>query len=47
MSSNDKVHKAVKRRESASGFHYLNLFQCCPRKFYLRYVKVSEVRMLT
>ena len=39
MSSNDKVHKAAKRRESASGFHYLNLFQCCPRKFYLRYVK--------
>lgn len=37
MSSTDKVGK--KRRESASGFHYANLYQCCPRKFYLRYIK--------
>jgi hypothetical protein len=27
----------VKRSESASGFHFVNLYQCCPRKFYLRY----------
>lgn len=27
------------RSESRSGFHYINLYQCCPRKFYLRYVK--------
>lgn len=26
-----------KRSESASGFHFVNLYQCCPRKFYLRY----------
>lgn len=25
--------------ESASGFHFINLYQCCPRKFYMRYVK--------
>ena len=31
--------QGVKRRESPSGFHYINLYQCCPRKFYLRYVK--------
>lgn len=33
----DKVQS--KRRESASGFHYVNLYQCCPRKFFFRYVK--------
>jgi hypothetical protein len=32
-----KALPVSKRRESASGFHYLNLFQCCQRKFYLRY----------
>ena len=26
-----------RRRESASGFHFINLYQCCPRKFFLRY----------
>ena len=29
--------KIVRRSESSSGFHFLNLFQCCQRKFYLRY----------
>lgn len=29
--------KVVKRSESSTGFHYLNLFQSCQRKFYLRY----------
>lgn len=27
-----------KRRESPSGFHYFNLYQNCPWKFYLRYL---------
>ena len=27
----------TKRRESSLGFHYMNLFQCCQRKFYLKY----------
>jgi len=39
MSSTDKVQAPKKRQESSSGFHYINLYQCCPRKFYLRYVK--------
>ena len=29
--------KVPKRSESSSGFHFFNLYQCCPRKFYLRY----------
>lgn len=28
----------VKRTGSMSGFHYVNLFQLCPRKFYFRHV---------
>lgn len=39
MSSKDKVTKPEKRKESKSGFHYINLYQCCQRKFYFRYVK--------
>jgi len=27
------------RRESSAGFHFVNLYQCCPRKFYIRYFK--------
>lgn len=27
----------VKRRESTLGFHYFNLYQCCPRKFFIKY----------
>ena len=26
-----------KRRESSLGFHYFNLYQCCPRKFFIKY----------
>lgn len=33
----DKVE--TKRRESSAGFHFMNLYQCCPRKFYFRYLK--------
>ncbi len=29
----------LKRRESASGFHFVNLYQSCPRKWYFRYLK--------
>jgi len=28
-----------KRKESAAGYHYANLYQCCPRKWYFRYIK--------
>lgn len=35
----DKAAGKAKRRESSSGFHYVNLYQCCQRKFYFRYVK--------
>jgi len=28
---------AQKRRESSLGFHYFNLYQCCPRKFFIKY----------
>jgi hypothetical protein len=28
-----------KRGASAAGFHYANLYQCCPRKWYFRYIK--------
>jgi len=27
----------TKRRESSLGFHYFNLYQCCPRKFFIKY----------
>lgn len=30
--------KQPKRSASAAGFHFLNLFQCCPRKFFIRFV---------
>jgi len=33
------ANPVVKRRESTLGFHYFNLFQCCPRKFYFKYFK--------
>jgi hypothetical protein len=32
----------IQRKESSSGFHYSNLFQCCPRKWYFRYLKGWE-----
>lgn len=28
-----------KQRESPAGFHYINLYQCCPRRWYMLYVK--------
>lgn len=28
-----------RRRESSAGFHFINLYQCCRRKFYFRYLK--------
>lgn len=34
-----KKQEQIRRTESASGFHYINLFQACPRKWYLRYLK--------
>ena len=35
---NKKNVEPVKRTGSASGFHFINLYQCCPRKFYYRFV---------
>lgn len=29
--------EVTKRRESSLGFHYFNLYQCCPRKFFIKY----------
>lgn len=29
----------AKRTASPRGFHFINLYQCCPRKFYMTYVK--------
>jgi len=29
----------AKRRGSPKGFHFINLYQCCPRKFYITYIK--------
>lgn len=26
-----------RKRESSLGFHFFNLYQCCPRKFYIKY----------
>jgi hypothetical protein len=39
-------YKPVKRRESASGFHFVNLYQCCPRKFYIRYFLRLKPRVI-
>jgi hypothetical protein len=32
-------YKVEQRKESAAGFHFVNLFSCCQRKFYIRYFK--------
>lgn len=34
-----KPYEVTKRKESSAGFHFVNLYQCCPRKFYIRYFK--------
>jgi len=34
--------KEQKRRESASGYHFYNLYQNCPRKWYIRYLMRLE-----
>lgn len=31
--------RKLKRSGSAAGFHFVNLYQCCPRKWYLRFLK--------
>lgn len=35
------------RGPSAAGNHYVNLYQCCPRKFYLRFILGWEPRFLS
>lgn len=35
----EKKSTPHKRKESHAGFHYANLFQCCQRKWYFRYLK--------
>jgi len=37
------TEKNQEKGASASGFHFYNLYQCCPRKFYLRWVcRIAE-----
>jgi hypothetical protein len=35
----DKGANSTKRTASHAGFHFVNLYQCCPMKFYLRYIE--------
>jgi hypothetical protein len=38
--------RKIKRTGSAAGFHFVNLYQCCPRKWYLRFLKGWSPKLL-
>lgn len=33
-----KVHQQQQRQASMAGFHYHNLYQCCPQKFFIKFI---------
>jgi len=35
----------IRRKGSAAGFHFVNLYQCCPRKWYFRFLKGWSPKM--